>query len=45
MVFESKILRKIFGPTYKNGTWRLKTNQELEETIKHKNFARAQRLG
>jgi len=27
MVFERKILRKIFGPTYKNGSWRIKTNQ------------------
>jgi len=41
-------LRKIFGPTYENGSWRIKTNQELDELIKHKNiinFARAQRLG
>jgi hypothetical protein len=42
------ILRKIFGPTYENGFWRIKSNQELDKTIKHKNiinFARAQRLG
>jgi len=48
MVFERKILRKIFGPTYENGPWRIKTNQELDKLIKHKNiinFARAQRLG
>jgi hypothetical protein len=48
MVFERKVLRKIFGPTYENGTWRIKTNQELDKIIKHKNttnFARAQRLG
>ena len=48
MVFERKILRKIFGPTYKNGFWRIKTNQELDKLIKHKNiinFVRAQRLG
>jgi hypothetical protein len=48
MVFERKILRKIFGPTYENGSWRIKTNQELDKIIKHKNitnFARAQRLG
>jgi len=41
-------LRKIFGPTYENGSWRIKTNQELDKIIKHKNiinFARAQRLG
>ena len=44
MVFE----RKIFGPTYENGFWRIKTNEELDKLIKHENitnFARAQRLG
>jgi len=48
MVFERKILRKIFGPTNENGSWRIKTNQQLDKLIKHKNtinFARAQRLG
>jgi len=48
VVFERKITRKIFGPSYENGSWRIKTDQELDEIIKHKNiinFARAQRLG
>jgi hypothetical protein len=48
MVFERKVLRKIFGPTNENGFWRIKTNQELDKIIKHKNiinFVRAQRLG
>ena len=48
MVFERKILRKIFGPAYENGSWRIKTNEELDKLIKHGNiinFARAQRLG
>jgi hypothetical protein len=43
-----KILGEIFGPTYENGSWRIKTNQELDKLIKYKNityFARAQRLG
>ena len=47
-VFERKILRKIFGPTYENGSWRIKTNEELDKLIKHENvinFARSQRLG
>jgi len=47
MVLERKIMRKIFGPTYENGSWRMKTNQEFDKIIKHKNiinFARAQRL-
>jgi len=41
-------LRKIFGQTYENGSWRIKTNQELGKLIKHKNiinFAIAQGLG
>ena len=48
MVFERRILRKIFVPTYENGSWRIKTNQEMAKLIKHKsiiNFARVQRLG
>ena len=47
MVFERKILRKIFGPNNENGIWRIKTNLELDEIIKRKNiinFIRAQRL-
>jgi hypothetical protein len=37
LVLERKILRKIFGPNNENGIWRIKTNQELDEIIKHKN--------
>jgi hypothetical protein len=47
MVFERKILRKIIGPTNENGIRRVRTNQELDKIIKHKNiinFIRAQRL-
>jgi hypothetical protein len=30
MVFERKVLRKIFGPTKeRDGAWRIKTNDEL----------------
>jgi hypothetical protein len=28
LVFERKILRKIFGPNNENGFWRIKTNQK-----------------
>jgi len=48
MVFERKVLRKMFGPTNENDIWRIETNQELDKIIKHKNiinFVRAQRLG
>ena len=45
MVFERKVLRMIFGPTKeRDGTWRIKTNDEL---IRHKNIInhiKAQRL-
>jgi hypothetical protein len=35
LIFERKILRRIFGPTKeKNGTWRIKTNEELDHSIK-----------
>ena len=48
MVFERKILIKIYCPTYENGVWRIKTNQELDKIIKRKNiinFFKAQKLG
>jgi hypothetical protein len=36
MVFERKVLRRIFGPTKERyGTWRIKTNDVL---IRHKNI-------
>jgi hypothetical protein len=34
-IFERRVLRKIYGPTLdKDGTWRIKTNEELENLIK-----------
>ena len=48
MIFERKVLRKIFGPAKeRDGTWRIKTNNELDELIRHKNtinHIKAQRL-
>jgi len=36
MVIERKVLRKIFGPTKeRDGTWRIKTNDELDKLIRH----------
>jgi hypothetical protein len=36
MIFERKCLRRIFGPTKeKDGTWRIKTSEELDHLIKH----------
>jgi len=48
MVFERKVLRKMFGPTKeRDGTWRIKTNDELYKSIRHKNiihYIKVQRL-
>jgi len=48
LVFERRVLRKIYGPTLDNdGTWRIKTNEDLEILIKKKNivrFIKSQRL-
>jgi len=38
LVFERKILRRIFGPTKENQIWRIKTNEELDKLIKPKNI-------
>jgi hypothetical protein len=47
-VFERKVLRKIYGPTKeKNGTWRIKSNEELNRLTGDKNiinYIKAQRL-
>ena len=38
LVFKRKILRRIFGPAKENQIWRIKTNEELDKLIKHKNI-------
>jgi len=47
-VFERKVLRRIYGPTKENnGTWRIKSNDELNRLIGNKNIInciKAQRL-
>ena len=41
LVFERRLLRRIFGPTQKtNGEWRQKTNEELGNLINHENIVR-----
>jgi hypothetical protein len=49
LVFERKILRRIFGPTKERyGTWRIKTNDELNKLTENKtiiNYIKSQRLG
>ena len=37
LVFERRVLREMYGPTLdSDGTWRIKTNEELEILIKKK---------
>jgi len=47
-VFERKVLRRIYRPTKrKDGTWRIKTNEELNRLTDNKNiinYIKAQRL-
>jgi hypothetical protein len=39
LIFERKILRKIFGPSRNhNDSWRIKTNDELDNLIKGRNI-------
>jgi hypothetical protein len=48
MIFERKIVRKIFGPTRTDdGYWRIKNNQEINDILKRRNiigFIKKQRL-
>ena len=48
MIFERKIMRKIFGPTRSDdGCWMIKTNQEINDILKERNvfgFIKKQRL-
>jgi hypothetical protein len=39
MIFERKIMRKVFGPTRSDdGYWRIKTNQEISDMLKGQNI-------
>jgi uncharacterized protein (DUF2225 family) len=38
LIFERKILRRIYGPKYENGEWKNRMNRELEETSKGENI-------
>jgi len=48
LIFERRVLRKMYGQTQDNdGTWRIKTNEELEILIKKETivrFIKSQRL-
>jgi hypothetical protein len=39
LVFERRVIKKIYGQTLDNdGTWRIKTNEELEILVKKKKY-------
>ena len=40
LIFERKILRRIYGPKYENGEWKSRTNRELEEMNKGENIVK-----
>jgi hypothetical protein len=40
LVFERKIFRRIYGPKYENGEWKIRTKRELEEMSKGENIVK-----
>ena len=40
LIFERKIFRRIYGPTYENGEWKSRTNRELEGMSKGENIVK-----
>jgi hypothetical protein len=41
LIFERKILRRMYGPKYKNGESKSRTNRELEEMSKGENIVKS----
>jgi uncharacterized protein (DUF2225 family) len=40
LIFERKIVRKIYGPKYEDGEWKSRMNQELEKLSKGENIVK-----
>jgi len=40
LIFERKIFRRIYGPKYEDGEWKIRTYQELEELNKGENIVK-----
>jgi hypothetical protein len=40
LIFERKIFRRIYGPKYENGVWKIRANRELELLNKGENIVK-----
>jgi len=40
LIFERKIFRRIYGPKYEDGEWKIRMNRELEELNKGENIVK-----
>ena len=40
LIFERKIFRRIYGPKYEDGEWKIRKNRELEELNKGENIVK-----
>ena len=40
LIFERKIFRRIYGPKYEDGEWKIRTNRELEDLNKRENIVK-----
>jgi hypothetical protein len=40
LIFERKIFRRIYGPKYEDGEWKIRMNRELEELSKTENIVK-----
>jgi hypothetical protein len=40
LIFERKIFRRIYGPKYEDGEWKIRTNRKLEELNKGENIVK-----
>jgi hypothetical protein len=40
LIFERKIFRRVYGPKYEDGEWKIRTNRELEELTKVENIVK-----
>jgi hypothetical protein len=43
LIFERKIFRRIYGPKYEVGEWKIRMNRELEELNKGENIVKWKR--